>query len=142
MWVNSDNDGVDDSAGEQLFMNVGEYTMTEVGEPLPPADMPETMPEEDDGMEKDEEEMHGDEDGHEHGDEDGHERGDEDEHDEEEMEEEMEDTTSGSGTAATMISVVLGMSAVAMFGFNPVLSAIHVFGPQRSFGIVWRSINY
>ena len=39
------------------------------------------------------------------------------EHDEEEMEEEMDDTTSGSGTAATMISVVLGMSAVAMFGF-------------------------
>ena len=98
MWVNSDNDGIDDSAGEQLFMNVGEYTMTEVGEPVPPANMPETMPEEGDGMEKDEEEMGGDMDG--------------------DMEkEEMEDTTSGSGTAATMISVALGMSVVAMFGF-------------------------
>ena len=78
MWINSDNDGVDDSAGEQLFMNVGEFTMTEVGEPVPPSDMPETMPEE--------------------------------------GEEEMEDTTSGSGSATTMISVALGMSVVAMLG--------------------------
>ena len=29
IWINSDNDGVDDNSGEQILMKVGEYEMPE-----------------------------------------------------------------------------------------------------------------
>lgn len=29
IWINSDNDGVDDNSGEQFLMKVGEYEMPE-----------------------------------------------------------------------------------------------------------------
>ena len=47
MWVNSDNDGVDDSSGEHQLMNVGELVMADV--PVPPPARTEPPLEESEG---------------------------------------------------------------------------------------------
>jgi hypothetical protein len=38
IWINTDNDGVDDNSGEQILMNVGQYTVT--SGPPPTVDVP------------------------------------------------------------------------------------------------------
>lgn len=51
MWINTDNDGVDDNSGEQVLMHIGEFMMKNVEAPpsnLPPPETDDEAPVEDD----------------------------------------------------------------------------------------------